>query len=429
MAKKEPGSTPPLALETFDQVWQTIYQNHFDTNFNGHNWVEVREKYRPRIERARSNKEVRDTIQEMLDLLHVSHLAIVPGELADDDLRKKKRAGAVEEAEETDSGTLGLEVRFAGKELVVTRVEPDLPGAKGGVRPGWILRRIGEFDTRKALSRTPAALDERRRSFMAWRSAANRLSGSPGSKVELDFLDARKRAVKLSLERVAAQGEAIQFGSLPVLYAHLASNIIEAPGARRIGVVRFNIWMLPTAIAFNRAIDQLRNCDGIILDLRGNIGGIVGMIIGLAGHFMDQPASLGAIIMRDNTLQLPANPRLVDTTGHRVEPFSGPVAVLVDEITASASEVFTGGLQELGRVKVFGRVTAGQALPAIFDELPNGDQLYHPVADFITPRGTRFEGRGVIPDVEVPLDPSALLAGRDPAVDLAVEWIASERKR
>ncbi|HTG46009.1 MAG TPA: S41 family peptidase, partial [Verrucomicrobiae bacterium] len=85
-----------------------------------------------------------------------------------------------------------------------------------------------------------------------------------------------------------------------------------------------------------------------------------------------------------------------------------------------------GGLQELGRVRVFGRTTSGQALPAVLDELPNGDGFYHPIADFITPKGTRFEGRGVVPDEVVPLDRPSLLAGKDPALERAISWITSK---
>jgi carboxyl-terminal processing protease len=156
---------------------------------------------------------------------------------------------------------------------------------------------------------------------------------------------------------------------------------------------------------------------------RGNVGGMVGMIIGVAGHFTPKPLTLGSLVARDNTLRLPANPRFVDSSGKRVEPFSGPVAILVDEITASASEVFTGGLQEHGRVRVFGRTTAGQALPAVHNKLPNGDALYHPVADFLTGSGVRFEGRGVVPDEPVALDRNALLAGRDQVLERAIQWI------
>jgi carboxyl-terminal processing protease len=424
-AAAEAPAQPVLALETFDTVWRTIYENHFDTNFNGHDWLRVKSEYRPRAAAARSDKALRDVIQEMLDLLHVSHLAIVPGEIAAEMETRGSKSASVEQADESQSGTLGMDVRFKGTELLVTRIEPGLAAEGAGVKPGWVLRRIGEVDTSQLLARTPKSLDARRRGFLAWRAAARKLSGSPGSTVALEFLDGRNRSVKLRLQRAAALGEAIQFGNLPVLYAHLSTNQISEPNGSRIGLIRFNIWMLPTALAFNRAIDQFRGCNGIILDLRGNVGGMVGMIIGVAGHFMREPASLGAIIARDNTLQLPANPRFVDSNGHRVEPFTGPVAVLVDEITASASEVFTGGLQELGRVRVFGRVTAGQALPAVYDELPNGDALYHPIADFVTAKGVRFEGRGVIPDEEVSLDRQALLAGKDTVLTAAAEWIAS----
>jgi len=134
------------------------------------------------------------------------------------------------------------------------------------------------------------------------------------------------------------------------------------------------------------------------------------------------------MVMRDNNLKLLINPRLVNGAGKRVEPFSGPVAILVDEITASASEVFAGGMQDLERAKVFGRRTSGQALPAIFDRLPNGDAFYHPVADFIPPKGTRLEGRGVIPDFEVPIDRRALLENRDPVLEKAIDWIVQQKR-
>jgi carboxyl-terminal processing protease len=417
----------PLAADTFDAVWNSIYENHFDTNFNGHDWIAVRKEYRPRALAATSRKQLRDTIQEMLDLLHVSHLAIVPGDTAEENTANgRPNSPALEPASEEDQGTIGIDVRFLGKNLLVTRVASDSPAARAGVRPGWILRRIDDTATSTLFGRTPKALDLQRRKFLAWRAASKRLSGRVGSEVHLEFLDDKNHATKLTLARQGPPGQAVRFGNLPVLYANLQSREIDAPHNTRIGLIRFNIWMLPTALAFNRAIDEFRSCAGIIIDLRGNVGGLVGMIIGVAGHFMDEPVSLGDIVSRDNTLHLPANPRRVDTHGNAVEPFSGPVAILVDEITASASEVFTGGLQELGRVRVFGRVTSGQALPAVYDELPNGDALYHPVADFVTGKGTRFEGRGVIPDEKVPLNRNALLAGQDRALERAIHWIASK---
>lgn len=419
-------SKTPLALETFDQVWRIIQETHFDTNFNGHNWNQLRDKYRPRAASARHGDAFRDVIQEMLDLLAVSHLAIVPGEFAAEielEEPESKSSTAVEEADETESGTLGIHLRYSDKNLLITRVEPGLPAHQAGVKPGWILKRIGATHTADLKQKTPKKLDARRRDFLAWRAASKKLSGAPGTKIALEFVNENNRVIPLQLERATAQGEPIQFGSLPVLYAHLDDETLRSPREKDIGFIRFNIWMLPTAIAFNKAVDQHRADSGIVIDLRGNVGGMVGMIIGVAGHFTTRPITLGALIARDNTLKLPANPRFVDTSGKRVQPFDGPVAILVDEITASASEVFAGGLQEHGRVRVFGRTTAGQALPAVYDKLPNGDALYHPVADFVTGKGVRFEGRGVVPDESVPLDRRALLSGKDPVLERAIQWI------
>src|SRR5688500_16889611 len=70
---------PPLAVESFQAAWEIIRDTHFDTNFNGVDWMAARTNFLPRIEKARSQEEVRNTIQEMLDLLDVSHLMIMPG--------------------------------------------------------------------------------------------------------------------------------------------------------------------------------------------------------------------------------------------------------------------------------------------------------------------------------------------------------------
>ena len=92
-------------------------------------------------------------------------------------------------------------------------------------------------------------------------------------------------------------------------------------------------------------------------------------------------------------------------------------------MTGSASECFAGGMQALRRARVFGQTSMGQALPAFFDKLPNGDVLIHATGDFVTADGTRLEGRGVVPDEIVPLDRSDLLAGRDPTLDAALAWV------
>ncbi len=124
---------------------------------------------------------------------------------------------------------------------------------------------------------------------------------------------------------------------------------------------------------------------------------------------------------RENELRFPANPRLVNAAGERVEPFDGPARHPGGRDDAAARRnASPAGMQALGRARVFGQTSMGQALPAFFDKLPNGDLLIHATGDFVTADGTRLEGRGVIPDESVPIQRAELLAGRDATLEAAL---------
>jgi carboxyl-terminal processing protease len=200
------------------------------------------------------------------------------------------------------------------------------------------------------------------------------------------------------------------------------------PGGRRAGVIGFNVWMAAVDRQFQQAVDRFRGDDGIVVDLRGNPGGLAAMVMGIAGHFTSNRDTLGVMKTKETELHFNANPRLVNAEGQRVDPYAGPVAILVDGMSGSASECFAGGMQSLGRARVFGQTSMGQALPALFDKLPNGDVLIHAWGDFVTGTGVRIEGRGVIPDVPVALSRASLLAGRDATLDAALAWIDAGRK-
>jgi carboxyl-terminal processing protease len=149
------------------------------------------------------------------------------------------------------------------------------------------------------------------------------------------------------------------------------------------------------------------------------------MIAGIAGHMLDTAVSLGVLKSRSGTIRFVANPRLVDRGGRRTAPFTGPVAILVDEFSASTSEFFAAGMQALGRARVFGTRSAGQALPAAMGRLPSGDVLMHVIADHEDAKGRRIEGVGVVPDTPAPVRVADLRAGRDAALEAARAWIAA----
>lgn len=145
--------------------------------------------------------------------------------------------------------------------------------------------------------------------------------------------------------------------------------------------------------------------------------------MGIAGHFIDEVVPLGTMTSRSGEARFVSNPRRVGPTGDPVEVFSGPVAILVDVLSVSTSEIFAAGMQGIGRARVFGERTPGQALPSLLLRLPNGDVLQHAVADFTGPGGVRIEGRGVEPDEEVGLTRRRLLEEEDPVLNAALRWI------
>lgn len=405
------GASAPL--ETFDAAWQLLRTNPVAGKVAGIDWDALREELRPRAERAATDADVRVIIREMLDRVGQSHFAIIPAPAA---------AAMTAAAVAPDRiGTLGFDVRLIDDRLVVTGVAPGGPAASAGISPGWTLTRVGPrpvAPSLAALGELPANV----RGFRAWTLGASLLRGQAGDDTDLGFLDAADKPVSRLLVRSPERGQPVKLGHLPTLFARLDQRRVERHG-REVGVIGFNVWMTAISRQFDEAMDRLRDTAGIVIDLRGNPGGVLTMVMGLSGHFVDTPLNLGTITTRESTLKLVANPRSVGVAGQAVKPFAGPVAILVDAGSYSASEIFAGGMQAIGRARVFGVQTAGGALPAVLERLPGGDVLQYAIGDFVTASGRRVEGQGVVPDQVVTPTREALAAGHDPILDAAVEWI------
>ena len=135
---------------------------------------------------------------------------------------------------------------------------------------------------------------------------------------------------------------------------------------------------------------DLPHAKGIIIDLRNNLGGYVTAMVDVASHFIDK----GVIItLRDNqgkTQSESVNPNGVFTTL--------PVVVLVNQYSASASEVLSGALQDYGRATIAGVQTFGKGSYDQFFNLSDGSAIYLTVGRWLTPKGREIEGKGITPD-------------------------------
>ena len=415
----------PRALETFDATWTIVRDTHFDKTFNGVDWDAVKIEFRPKAAAATTTAELRGVLRSMLARLGQSHFAILPS-TADSATGKSAPGGPA---------APGFDVRLVGGDVLVTSVEPGSGAAAAGVRPGWRLSAIAGAPVGAMLAPVQQGAvagpggDDRVLGLEAWRTIRARLSGTEGSTVDVTFEDGAGASVTKPLVRAAEAGMPVTVGNLPTMFVRVTEESLTTPAGRPAGLIGFNVWMAAVDRPFQLAVDEHRGASGIVLDLRGNPGGLAAMMMGIAGHFVPDAVPLGVMKTRDNELKFTVNPRRVSAAGERVETFKGPVAILVDGLSGSASECFTGGMQSLKRVRVFGQRSMGAALPSQFDRLPNGDVFIHATGDFVTADGTRLEGRGVIPDVEVPLRRAELLAGRDRALEAALAWIDTEQSR
>jgi carboxyl-terminal processing protease len=469
-----------LNIETFDAVWSIVRDTHWDPTLGGVDWNAVRARLLPRAADAKSAAELRGVLEEMLAALGQSHFAIIPGDAieSDDDApatdtpgdgpgtapasgdqpgpgqdgaapstkaadapaadkpskparRKSEGPGnpgaelALLEAPQGADGTRGE------PEAVIVSVREGSIAATRGLRPGMVVTAIdGRSPTRSLPQGDGLQRYERAATVHA------RGTGMPGTATTWTVRspDGTERTVEFVHE--PDPRPRIGFGNLPPFPVELTSGLVDADFARRcgapgakVGRIAFSGWFIPVAQPFNKAVDALRQSDGIIIDLRGNPGGIGGMAMGIGGHFTPEQQRLGTMITRDGELNFITNPRTVSTTGEAVEVFGGPVAILVDERTASTSEIFAGGMQYLGRARIFGTRTAGAALPAFMETMPNGDVFLHAIADYRLPNGKALEADGVKPDHDRTYTRLDYEKETDPVMADAVRWIASEKAR
>jgi carboxyl-terminal processing protease len=135
---------------------------------------------------------------------------------------------------------------------------------------------------------------------------------------------------------------------------------------------------------------DLKNSKGIIIDLRNNLGGYVTSMVDVASHFIKE----GTILtLRDNqgkTQAQSVNPNGIFT--------DLPVVVLVNQYSASASEVLTGALQDYQRATIAGVQTLGKGSYDQFFQLSDGSAIYLTVGRWLTPKGREIEGKGITPD-------------------------------
>jgi len=394
------AKTKDLRLRCLETVGRTLRQRYFDPTFGGLDWSAIERRYRPLIAAAKSEPEFYALINRMVFELDVSHIGVVPPE-------EKEQLEPVASAE----ASLGVSLRLLGGEAVITSVEPGSPGDHMGLRPGFVVEEING----KTLARLEAEverippLNERNERKRVTGKVLEQLYGKTGEAVSLVYRNAageRREAAGRLRPRPGRQE--LPDERLPPFYVEFETRKLG-----EIGYVRFNAFLPPVQERFAEAVASFRQAPGLILDLRGNHGGVFPVRKAVIDRLVPERRLFWSYRGRSGTREAFVEPA--------ESVYAGPLAVLVDVMSASSAEEVAGGLQAIGRAVIVGERTAGVCLVMDAVTLPNGALFVFPAEQTRMADGSVLEGRGVIPDVEILLDRERLLRGADPQLEAALE--------
>jgi carboxyl-terminal processing protease len=286
---------------------------------------------------------------------------------------------------------VGMNVEEARRGLKVIRVFDSSPARKAGIGEGDLILAVN--------GRSIAGVNSE--------VATGRIKGPSGTSVSLEVLtpgDARPRTVSVERERI----------EVPV-----ASGRIVRRDGHKVGVVELISFSSGAHGLLRQQVRKVLNkgAEGIVLDLRGNGGGLLTEAVLVSSIFIED----GKIV----SVRGRARPeRVEDAEGDSINE-KIPVAVLVDGGSASASEIVTGALRDRGRATVVGTHTFGKGLVQEVERLSNGGVLDLTVANYYLPGGKTIGPDGIKPQVRARDDRNT---SRDEALPVALDTVLDERR-
>ena len=345
--------------ESFEIVWKTVNERFYDPTFGGVDWKKVRERYAPLVAASTSDEQLHQLLQQMIGELHQSHFVIIPKESIPKLIPHRKSAGsaesdemdaedALDELEDDESTTpldrigyklterlstgIGIDLRVIKGMAVITHVAPRSAAARAGLRPGFVIKTVDGSPLANVINKfeNNATFKSIFRGELPVILLAGFINGERQSPVRLTYLDAQNRARTTSITREKLKGEMSSgLGNLPAMYTEFESR--RLPGG--VAYIRFNAFMPSLMKKVCAALRAHHEAPGLILDLRGNQGGLLGMIGGLAGLLESRPAVMGTMNSRAGRAALMAYTQR--------SPYTGTIVILIDGSTQSAAATFT----------------------------------------------------------------------------------------
>jgi carboxyl-terminal processing protease len=396
--------SPKDRAAVLEDVWKNVRDRYYDPGFHGVNWEEVGNRYRPLLGGVKNDQEFYALVNRMTGELHDAHTRFYSAEQWDN--------------HEKDLGvTIGFMTAERDGLIVVTDVYPESNAADAGIEPGMIVLTVNEkpiadeiAEAAKTVLPTSTERATRRRIL------ASVYKGGAGT------------VYKIGLQR--ADGSTFE-ASVTKQVLSIPPDVREKLLPSGEAYIRFDGFKPPVVQEFQAALEKYQSAPGVIIDLRYNGGGRTDVLAAIAGYFFDERTVISETLSRKGVA---AEEKSGEAKAHRAlvagrpggQIYSGPVVILANEITASASEIFSSGMQDTGRAKIVGSQTCGCVIGiANNQKMKGGGVLEVSEVLFFTPKGRKLEGDGVTPDTKVVPTIADLQQKRDAALAQAEQLLAS----
>jgi carboxyl-terminal processing protease len=340
-----------------DEVWQLVNNEFVDRSFHHVDWQRKRQEL---LGRSYANrKQAYTAIREALK------------EIGDPYTRFLEPEEFSALTTQTSGELSGVGVRLAvdkrTKDLIVIEALKSSPALAGGIQQGDRVIRING---------KPTAL-------MTLEQAIKEMEGEIGTDVNLQISRRSKGIFEVTLTRAQIEIPSVSYS-------------IKEESQIKVGYIRLDEFSSHAAEQMKLAIEDLnqKKVSGYVLDLRGNPGGLLFASVDIARMWMKS----GKIV---STVDRRGGDRHFDANGTALTEL--PLVILVNEGSASASEILAGALKENGRATVVGMPTYGKATVQSVHSLSDGSGLAVTIARYFPPNGENITKKGIRPDVQVGL--------------------------
>ena len=332
----------------FDKTWKILYKDYFEPTMNHQDWERWKSHYNGKIQ---TEDDAKVAIDSMIASLNEPYTRF---------LNKKDFEDLTTSITSKIYG-IGVNIYSNSGKVEIFNVIPSTPADIAQLKQGDIIIAVDGKDT----------------NGMNVSEVANLVRGPENSIVELTILRNNVKIIKKIKRK-------------EIKIKNVKSSILD----NHIGYIQIVSFMGGTTPnEFIEALENTKNTDSIIIDLRGNTGGLLDNAVFIANLFINQGEIVEIIYKNGYKKSINANPEQ--------QVLNKPLVVLVNGASASASEILSGALKDYKRAKLVGKKTFGKGLVQKVVPLPNQTGLNVTIARYLTPKGTDINKLGIKPDIEI----------------------------